>query len=359
MERASGTMKLLDRYAGIPMVCMQSMLRRKRTLPSRIRSIGLFKEACIGDTILLAGLIPDLRKAYPGVRVTLFVGPTNKGVAALIDADERVELPVTSPFRCAKLMRRHPVDVLLDFGQWPRINAVYSWLSSAAYTIGFSTAGQHRHYGYDAVVEHRSDRHELENFQALLAPLGVESKRVPTISVEGDAPVDGTYVVCHPWPGGTLSEVREWPQERWVELMCRFRSEGKRVLVTGGPADRERSEALARLCADDGVEVRAGKDGLSEVASILRRAACVVSVNTGIMHLAAAVGAPTLGLNGPTAEHRWGPVGAKVDSVSVPLPYGGYLNLGFEYEGRPRDCMERIGVDEVWEKAVRLARAEA
>jgi len=358
MERASGKMKLFDRYAGIPMVWMQGMLRRRRPLPSPIRSIGLFKEACIGDTILLAGLIADLRKAYPEAKVVLFVGPTNKGIAALLDADERVELPVTSPFRCARLMRRHPVDVLLDFGQWPRINAVYSWLSSAAYTVGFSTAGQHRHYGYDAVVEHRNDRHELANFQAILAPLGVESKGVPAISVDGEAPVDGKYVVCHPWPGGTLSEVREWPQERWVELMRRFRSQGKRVLVTGGTADRERSEALARLCADDGVEVRAGKDGLVAVANLLRRATCVVSVNTGIMHLAAAVGAPTLGLNGPTAEHRWGPVGAKVDSVSVPLPHGGYLNLGFEYEGRPRDCMERIGVDEVWQKVAQLAGAE-
>lgn len=356
MERATGTMKLLDRYLGIPAVWLLGVSRRKRCLPSSPARIGLFKEACIGDTVLLAGIIKDLRFFFPKAKIVLFAGPTNTGIATMVGADEMVELPVTHPLRCLAEMRKHPVDLLLDFGQWPRINAIYSRLSRAGCVIGFSTPGQFRHYAYDFAVEHQDDRHELENFRALLSPLDAPGTHLPSIQTKRIPPsgLSGKYVVCHPWPGGTLSEVREWPESRWVQLIRRFREMGFSVCITGGRADRVRSESLVDRCGQDGVLNLAGKGDLAVVAGLLACAECVVSVNTGVMHLAAAVGVPTLGLNGPTAEHRWGPVGAHVASVSVPKPHGGYLNLGFEYEGQPRDPMEHIEVDQVWAKVLNL-----
>jgi ADP-heptose:LPS heptosyltransferase len=65
------------------------------------------------------------------------------------------------------------------------------------------------------------------------------------------------------------------------------------------------------------------------------------------MHLAAAVGAPTIALNGPTSAARWGPIGPNVVCVDSELPGCGYLNLGFEYDGRRTDCMQGISVERV------------
>jgi ADP-heptose:LPS heptosyltransferase len=77
-------------------------------------------------------------------------------------------------------------------------------------------------------------------------------------------------------------------------------------------------------------------------------------VNTGVMHLAAATGATTVALNGPTSEARWGPIGERAVSVNSDLPGCGYLNLGFEYDrGRP-DCMRAISVDRVTEAVLAL-----
>jgi ADP-heptose:LPS heptosyltransferase len=78
-------------------------------------------------------------------------------------------------------------------------------------------------------------------------------------------------------------------------------------------------------------------------------AACefVVSVNTGVMHLAALVGARTVSLEGPVPVRRWGPVGARVRSVESALPNCGYLHLGFEYAGQRSDCMDGVSVDAV------------
>ena len=80
---------------------------------------------------------------------------------------------------------------------------------------------------------------------------------------------------------------------------------------------------------------------------MLRRARVVVSVNTGVMHLAAIVGAPTVSINGPNRNGRWGPVGPRALGVEAPGPGCGYLHLGFNFDGQATDCMERISVEQV------------
>ena len=65
------------------------------------------------------------------------------------------------------------------------------------------------------------------------------------------------------------------------------------------------------------------------------------------MHLAAAVGAPVVALNGPTPVARWGPVGGRPRSVVSPMVPDGYLNLGWEHDDRYRDAMSAITVDAV------------
>src|SRR5918911_1069323 len=82
------------------------------------------------------------------------------------------------------------------------------------------------------------------------------------------------------------------------------------------------------------------------------------SSSTGVMHLAAASGAPTVSLNGPTSEARWGPVGERVRSVNADLPGCGYLNLGFEYDRGRTDCMRAISVDRVAEAVLALTGDE-
>ena len=120
-----------------------------------------------------------------------------------------------------------------------------------------------------------------------------------------------------------------------------------------------RRTADFRAALDDDVDRVvnvAGKYDLGQVVDLVFRSECVVSVNTGVMHLAAAVGAPTVGLNGPTAETRWGPVGERAVSVNSSFPGCGYLNLGFEYDGHRKDCMAGIPVDRVERAVLELLR---
>ncbi|WP_168719379.1 lipopolysaccharide heptosyltransferase I [Thermosulfurimonas marina] len=102
----------------------------------------------------------------------------------------------------------------------------------------------------------------------------------------------------------TRWETKLWPEEHWRALAERAPAFGLPLLWVGGPGDRE---YVSRL-AVSGLNL-AGGLSLKELAGILSGAAAVVSVDTGPMHLAAALGRPVVALFGPTAPWRTGPFG--------------------------------------------------
>ncbi|TKJ29815.1 glycosyltransferase family 9 protein [Blastococcus sp. CCUG 61487] len=111
------------------------------------------------------------------------------------------------------------------------------------------------------------------------------------------------YVVVHP---GASVPARAWPPERCAEAVEALADAGHRVLVTGGPAERE---LTAFVAGSRGVDL-GGTTSLAEMAALLDGAAAVVVGNTGPAHLAAAVGTPVVSLFAPVVPaERWAPYG--------------------------------------------------
>lgn len=350
--RGSRALRLLDQTVAVALLWALGSVRRKRMRPGAPSRIGVMKSTGIGDMILATAIIRDLVAAFPGVEIVVFAGADNADLARSIPEVRVVELRTAKPWSVIPQLRAERLDVLIDLGQWSRLEALYAALSGARWTAGFDTAGQRRHYAYDATVEHAGDVRELENFQRLVAPLGVVSQSRPRFEVTGAPtapPTSERYAVFHLWPGGFRSELREWPAESWRELAFRVREDGLAIVLTGGPADVDRTDAFVRSCGESAGEVLsvAGRYRVGELVGLLADSQFVVSVNTGVMHLAAATGAPTVGLNGPTSSVRWGPIGPRAISVDSDLPGCGFLDLGFEYDGQRTDCMRGITVDRV------------
>jgi len=342
--RGNRAARALDR-SGTVALWAASLVRQRRPKPALVERLGVLKTNAIGDTILLSAVIGDLRRGLPETELVVFAGPANEAVAELIEGVKVVELPLARPDRAVRMVRSERVDAMLDFGAWPRLNAVLAAACGAKYTVGFRTKGQGRHYCYDLAVDHSDRVHELDNYRALARAFGVASASLPSFRPRGETPLPGSrYVVFHLWPGGYRSELKEWPSSAWRELAGRVRHNGTMVVLTGAPSDRERTKRAA--AAVDGFNA-AGRYTFPQLVDVLAGSECVVSVNTGVMLLAAAAGAPTVALNGPTAEHRWGPVGSSVRSVNSTYAGCGYLNLGAEYRGHREDCMEGISVDAV------------
>jgi ADP-heptose:LPS heptosyltransferase len=345
-ERGSPTLHYLDRYLGIPALALLGCVRHKRQLPAKIERIGLLRLAGIGDTVLISAPVADLRAAFPNAELTFFSGPTNLEFAHMIEGLDRiVRVPVTNLAAGLKAIRSAPLDVLIDFGPWPRLEALLSLFARASFTIGFRTAGQHRHFGYDAVVDYSSGVHELENFRQPVRALGVRAESCPRLQVPHTEVQDSSsYAVFHPWPGGLKKELKQWPLKRWVRLAEELVASDMKVVLTGAESDRAgNDELLSRLQAStrNHVSSVAGVS-LRQTRAILAGADLVVSVNTGIMHMAAAMGLPLVALHGPTSAKRWGPVSPNALVVNSSAAGCGYLNLGWEYPMKPPPCMECI-----------------
>ena len=366
--RSGRLAKRLDWYLGIPLVFLLGMLRRKQTRPDSIRRIGVLKTAGIGDAVLLTGPLLDLRKRYPHAEIILFLGVDNYHVAPLVpEGIEVIKLPVKKPLASARIIRRFDFDLFLDCGPWPRINALYAAISRSRYKIGFMRREQYRHYAFDETVGHSFDVHEVENYRNLLRALGIEAGSAPALRLPmgasaGVPPVNlERSIVFHPWPGGSARVQKMWPEARWIELGCVLRDQGLGILITGAGADGEASDDLVRMLRSHGCEARslAGKLSLAENASVLRNARAVVSVDTGIMHVASVLGSRVVSLHGPTVPTRWGAVGPLTIPVTPDVEGGGYINLGFEV---PRDrppCMEGITVTAVREALEKLTDSES
>lgn len=351
--RTHGWLKSLDRYVGIPAVAATWPLRIGRRFDrTRVERIAVMKTAAIGDTILLSGPLRDVRDAFPNAELAMVTGSDNAGVVPLlpVGVDRHVIVSPNEPLRAIRAVRRLHADVMLDFGSWPRFDAMLAALSGARWRVGFRTRGQARHFGFDHTVEHLASRHELDNYRALVSSIGVRSALPPRMDAPRTLAADrfppGPYIVFHPWSGGFRHEYKEWPADRWVELATRL-GDDWHFLVSSGPHDVAQSQSLVDALARVHRRAAVARYALPELADVFTKAAAVVSVNTGVMHLAAAIGAPTVSLEGPVPTSRWGPVGPRVASVVTEYPGCGYLNLGFEYDGYRADCMNGVSVDAV------------
>jgi heptosyltransferase III len=353
-ERGSRVKRALDRWIGCPAVWLLGLARRRRACPSEVERIGILMYGAIGDALLASSIIHDLRERYPTARIVAFVSETNRDALDLVEGpDACIVTPIGRPLRVIAILQRHKFDILIDVGQWPRISALVAALADARFTVGFKTPGEYRHQAFDAVAEHSAHRHEIENFRALLGCLGIRSLGVPRFKralLQGAIqPGRDPYVVFHPWASGYRSHLREWPTANWIRLASMVLSHGFGIIITGAPQDLHRAEILGvAIAGGRQVDVLAGRATLRETAQSLLNAAAVVSVNTGIMHISALLGRPTIALHGPTNPRRWGPLGESCTVIGPGPECGcGYLNLGFEYPAHPPDCMGRISVEEV------------
>ncbi|SAK48409.1 lipopolysaccharide heptosyltransferase III [Caballeronia catudaia] len=353
-ERGQGLLKKVDLFLGGAFLYVLGAIFKKRSVPSDYSTVGIFAFAAIGDSILSSFLISEIRRLSNVSKVVVFASRSNAGIYELFKGFDRIVIvPVTNPFMAIRRVREFEVDILIDTSQWPRISAILAALTRSKFTIGFKTRSQFRHYAYDACVEHDSNVHEVDNFRKLLRPLGVESRESPRITNDvqaAEAPriASERYVVFHPWASGTNSAMREWPLNYWCNLAGTLIEKGYTVVITGGPGDSDRAEDLRRQIGGGQVINAAAKFGFLGIAEIINRAACVVCVNTGIMHLSAMLDTPMISLHGPTNPLRWGPVSKERGVLAVSEREGGmYLNLGFEYPKKPEYLMDKISVDAV------------
>ena len=275
-----------------------------------------------GD-VLLAG--PAVRAVAAGsTRVTVLAGPAGVAAARLLPGvDDVVE------WRCPWILGEPPpvtrddVDGLVDllgglqvdralvltsFHQSPLPTALVLRMAGVAWigaiSVDYPGSLLDLRHSVDEMLPEAERALSLAEASGFSLPAHDDGRlevRRPLPDVSHLLP-DGPYVVVHP---GTSVPARAWPAERHAAATRLLVEHGHRVVVTGAPAERELTAAVA---GTSGAVDLGGRTDLAELAGVLDAASVVVVGNTGPAHLAAAVGTPVVSLFAPTVPaRRWAP----------------------------------------------------
>jgi ADP-heptose:LPS heptosyltransferase len=305
--------------------------------PGPEQSLLLIRPDHLGDLLFLTPALHALRTALPAARITLLAGTWGLSAVqnnpdlddvepcAFPGFERRPKAGLLAPYRLlaeqARALRERSFDaaVILRFDHWWG-----AWLAAAA--------GIPRRLGYERpdtrpflteALPYRPDRHEVEQNGALLRTLAEPSapwELGPTRfavtetdrawaggwlqgrGVRADAPL----VAIH---AGAGAAVKQWPAPAWAQVAnAMAESHGAQILLTGAAGERALAQAIAGRLDRPALDA-AGETTLGQLAALLERCALALGSDSGPLHLAVAVGAPTVHLYGPVAAAKFGPWG--------------------------------------------------
>lgn len=372
--------------------------RHRRPLEGGPERVLLIKFWGIGSLQLLTPAVTRLRREYPGARLTLLTLRQNgSGARAFGVFDEVLTLEVADAgwlvvfgriVRLVLGLRRRRFDVVFDFEFFTRFSAIVSVLTGARATHGFESPSVWRGRFHTRSVPFNRYWHVARNFRVLAGDRGAEPveaedlepvrcdetdrARVRERLVEaGLASRDGTepgdYVVLNP-NAGQLSLERRWPRAQFAELAERlWREHGVGIVLIGGAGERSWTAGLAELARmrAPGIPLLdlAGSLSITELAALLLSARACVSNDSGPMHLAAALGTPTVGLFGPETPVMYEPLGATVRSLYDPPACSPCINVHDNkvatcIHGRP-ECLVNLTPARVHESCRELLEGAA
>ncbi len=349
--RGNLLLKKIDRVIGIPVLKLLSLFRRKRKRPKSVERVALLLTPAIGDTILTQALLKDIKQYDPFIHITLYLPGSVVETARLIGySDEIIKLDYSSIVKTIKTIREKEYDIFIDAGQWTRLSAIFVLFSRARYTRGFETEGQFRHYGFDETVHHNNAVHEVVNLKNLHWVSSKNDSNMPAIEFNTPSEVDNKRVIIHIKSGGTKSHRREWDNQNWAAIIQYLNSKGFTIYLSGSKNDEPSLKELAAMCGDCRVVNDAGRS-ITSTAELIRNSFMMISVNTGIMHLGAAVGCNLIALHGPINYLRWGPLNKNSVSIQSTYHSAPCLNLGFEYACKDKtgECMKQVSKQAVIE----------
>jgi ADP-heptose:LPS heptosyltransferase len=278
----------------------------------------------LGDLLLNVPAIRAIRERFPDARVTLIVGRQNvAAVAGQAWADE-VRVVETKNFAGilhAALRRGPRPDVAIYFStvSYSRSGGLLVAWSGARERVGFDPA---RWGSRDAARLTRAipfpegNPHQSELSMTLARAVGAADRPPPPYYVADPAfiaraPEGAVYM--HPGAGKLKNR---WPAERFAAVARELLRLGREIWLLEGPQDSGTVEAVLGALGRPLPVVRG--ESIAELAGRFARAGLYVGNDTGPLHLAGAVGSPTVGIYGWTDPGEWAPVGRLVRAVRAP-----------------------------------------
>jgi len=353
-------MRRLDKLLGnaaCNVLATAHQLRRPFTRTDReVRNIAVMKFFGMGSIVVATKCLAALREHYPHAKLHFVTFKSNQGILDILgvtDENHYVDPStpqsfVASTLRVARELRRAKCDLVLDLEFFAKFPLVLGSLAGIPKKAGFYlTAEPWRRELLDVTgfyngYFHTSDiflslaylvvtgDHYYLDFQQFAAKYSyprVEIGEVERAALRaklatlGIKPGDPLVVINANTSPDLAPEARKWPKERYAQLADELvaHTPNARACFIGAPNERPYVESVAELCKTPRRHVLAGELSLRELLVLFAECKLFVSNDSGPMHLACLVDAPTIGLFFADTPVLFAPLGSRVRSVAPDL----------------------------------------
>lgn len=318
-------------------------------------ALFVMRSGALGDFILTLPALRALRRKYPEHRLVLAtradVLPLAQGlIADDVIAFDSVLLTPLFVTECPLKGMRALTDTLQNM--LGEVDLAVLWLPDATARIVANNLRRMSVARLIAANPSPMQRHASDHLLDTLAPIGIaaplsRAKHVPSLSASSSLPLAPHIQTLADefWHTHSLAEMRVialhvgsggkhkcWPSENFLELARRLSScEHTHVVLISGPAEANFQSPSAQIQSTRFTLL--ASPPLTQLAAILARCALYVGNDSGVTHLSAALGTPTVALFGPTDPQLWGPRGMHITIIQSPTTR-----------------MEDLSVEQVWQK---------
>jgi heptosyltransferase-2 len=306
------------------------------------KKVLLLSLSGIGNFLMQSPVFAALKAAYPGWRLTVWVAP--RGTKTLAENNPHIDAVIEAPIKQSlqqhlnlvnKLRKqRFDIGIVLYPGQLVK-SALYLYLAGIPKRIGHKyplNNNPSSSFSLTSAVDKTEGVHDIEQNLRLLESLAIKNgtqktryysliapqknqqeaeKLLRDLSIPASKKIIGLHV------GSATNFVwKRWPLQYFSEL-GRVLTEkyNTHLLLFGGPEEKELNEKLLQELSGSATIIAAP---LLTTAAVIQKCQLFVSNDSGLMHIAAATGVPTLGIFGPTDEHRTGPRGPQSFTMRAP-----------------------------------------
>jgi heptosyltransferase-1 len=309
----------------------------------------------MGDVVLSLPALAAVRQRFPRARVTVAVGKPGRQVVELSGAadevlvvdrvalrDGFVPLSIARVVGVVQEVRRRKFDFVIDLHSLSETNLL-AFLSGAQHRLFSRRPGRSLDFLSNFRPQPPTEdlsKHAVERYLDVLAPLKVgEVSRVPRLPLKDEAEraVDQFFKKAKVGMAGPLVGVfpgaghasRRWPLERFAELARRLAEvDGLHAALFVGPEEHSQAKRI-RAAFPARTTTLIERLDIPQLASALARISVLVSNDTGPVHIAAAVGTPTVVLVGREGPNGYEPVGrghrsifrAPIEAITVAEVY--------------------------------------
>ncbi len=278
--------------------------------------ILVIRGGAIGDFLLTLPALSALRTAFPETHLELLSYPRVAELArtaGIVDGFRSIE--------ARPLARFFARNATLD-PEWSSyfesVNLIISYLfdpddifktNIATVTKAQFIQAQHR-------PNESEDLHATAAFLKPLERLAIfDADPVPRINLSHTENLSGQWLAIHP---GSGSEKKNWPEANWAKMILGIVARrSTNILLVGGEAEGDRLDRIESAVPPNRVQL-ARNLSLSDLAELLLQCRAFAGHDSGITHLAAALGVPALCIWGPNKDTIWRPLGSHVRILKAP-----------------------------------------